>query len=72
MEVCNERLRIYAMPDPNSEVVCEVEHMGQIIISPVRSTEDYYMVYTVFGVDGFCNKGQLSKFEEGVHAWKVY
>ena len=53
------RLHIYSKPDANSEVVCKVRYLTDLIISLAESTEDYYKVYTAVGATGYCKKDQV-------------
>ena len=54
------RLHIHAEPDLNSEVVCKVRYLTEVMIDPVNSTKDFYKIYTAIGVEGFCEKDLLT------------
>lgn len=53
------RLHIYSKPDVDSEVVCKVRYLTDLIISLAESTEDFYKVYTATGASGYCKKDQV-------------
>ena len=53
------RLHIYSKPDVNSEVVCKVRYLTDLIISDGESTKDFYKVYTAIGAEGYCRKDQV-------------
>ena len=54
------RLHIYAQPDVNSEVVCKIRYLTEVMIDPVNSTEDFYKICTAIGAEGFCPKDLLT------------
>ncbi len=53
------RLPIYTEPDVNSELVCKVRYLTEVMIDPVNSTEEFYKVCTAIGAEGFCQKDLL-------------
>lgn len=53
------RLHIYSKPDIDSEIVCKVRYLTDLIISLGESTEDFYKVYTAVGASGYCKKDQV-------------
>lgn len=53
------RLHIHAKPDLDSEIVCKVRYLTDLIISLGESTEDFYKVYTAVGASGYCKKDQV-------------
>ena len=59
MQADCQRLCIYSEPDLNSEIVCEVDSPIGMIISDGESRGDFYKVYTVHGVPGYCRKDQV-------------
>lgn len=50
------RLHIHSEPDLNSEIVCKVRYLTEVMINPASSTKDFYKVYTAVGAEGFCQK----------------
>ena len=54
------RLHIHAEPDLNSDIVCKVRYLTEVMIDPSNSTEDFYKIYTAIGAEGFCEKGLLT------------
>lgn len=53
------RLHIHTRPDLDSEIVCKVRYLTDLIISRGESTEDFYKVYTATGATGYCKKDQV-------------
>ena len=53
------RLHIHAEPDVNSDIVCKVRYLTEVMIDPVNSPEDFYKVCTAIGAEGFCQKDLL-------------
>ena len=54
------RLHIYSEPDFNSEIVCKVRYLTELMIDPVGSTKDFYKIYTAIGAEGFCQKDLIT------------
>lgn len=54
------RLHIHAEPDENSEIVCKVRYLTEVMIDPVNSTKDFYKIYTAIGAEGFCLKEHVT------------
>lgn len=50
------RLHIHIEPDINSEIVCKVRYLTEVMIDLDNSTKDFYKVYTAIGAEGFCQK----------------
>lgn len=50
------RLHIHAEPDLNSDIVCKVRYLTEVMIDPVDSTKDFYKIYTAIGAEGYCQK----------------
>lgn len=53
------RLHIHTESDLNSEIVCKVRYLTEVLIDPDSSTEDFYKVYTAIGAEGFCQKDHI-------------
>ena len=49
-------LPVYSEADLNSEIICKVRYLSEVMIDPGMSTADFYKVYTAVGVEGFCQK----------------
>ena len=49
-------LPVYSEADLNSEIICKVQYLSEVMIDPSMSTADFYKVYTAVGVEGFCQK----------------
>lgn len=49
-------LNIYSEPNLSSDIVCTLELPTQLVISEDGSMEEFYKVYTEFGLVGFCEK----------------
>lgn len=54
------RLHIHSKPSIDSEVVCKVRYLTEVIIYPDESTEDFYKVCTAIGAEGFCQKEHIT------------
>lgn len=50
------RLHVHNEPDVNSEIVCKLRYLTEVMIDPVNSTDDFYKVYTAIGAEGYCKK----------------
>ena len=50
------KLNIRKEPDKDSEVVVVVTCLDELKIDPDASTDDWYAVCTVAGIEGFCMK----------------
>lgn len=50
------RLHIHSGPDLNSEIVCKVRYLTELVIDLGKSTKEFYKVYTAIGAEGFCQK----------------
>lgn len=50
------RLHIHSEPNLDSDIVCKVRYLTELEIDLKSSTEDFYKVFTVSGVAGFCQK----------------
>ena len=50
------RLHIHSEPSTDSEVVCKVRYLTEVVIDSDKSTEDFYKIYTAIGAEGFCQK----------------
>ena len=54
------RLHIHTEPDVNSEIVCKIRYLTEVMVDPVNSTKDFYKIYTAIGAEGFCQKDLLT------------
>lgn len=50
------KLNIRKEPDKDSDVVVVVNCLDELKIDPDNSTDDWYAVCTVTGIEGFCMK----------------
>ena len=50
------RLHIHSEPSTDSEIVCKVRYLTEVMIDLDKSTEDFYKIYTAIGAEGFCEK----------------
>ncbi len=50
------RLHIHSEPNLESEIVCKIRYLTEVIIDPDKSTEDFYKIHTAIGAEGFCQK----------------
>lgn len=54
------RLHIHSEPSLDSDIVCKVRYLTEVMIDPINSTEDFYKIYTAFGAEGFCQNDLLT------------
>lgn len=52
---CNN-LNIRKHPDLNSDIICAIKRSTEVMIDDNESTEDFYKICTVSGIEGFCMK----------------
>ena len=50
------RLHIHEEPNLESNVACKIRYLSEVAIDLDSSTEDFYKVCTVAGIEGFCQK----------------
>lgn len=50
------RLHIHSEPSTDSEIVCKVRYLTEVVIDLDKSTEDFYKICTAIGAEGFCQK----------------
>jgi hypothetical protein len=51
-----KKLNIREKPTVESPVICEVDYQAELMIDENESTEEFYKVFTVAGIEGFCMK----------------
>lgn len=49
-------LPLYSEADLNSEIICKLRYLSEVMIDPAMSTVDFYKICTAIGVEGFCEK----------------
>lgn len=54
------RLNIRKEPDKDSEVAAIVNCLDEVKIDPETSTDEWYAVCTVAGIEGFCMKKYIA------------
>lgn len=54
------RLHIHSEPNLDSEIVCKVRYLTEVVIDPDSSTEEYYKICTAIGAEGFCQKDLIT------------
>ena len=50
------KLNVRKQPVANAEVVCVIERNTKVMIDENESTDEFYKVCTVSGIEGFCVK----------------
>lgn len=50
------RLNVRKGPSTGSEIVCTVDSGAELTINSKESTDDFYKISTVAGIEGFCMK----------------
>lgn len=54
------KLNVRKNPNSASNVVCAIDCLTEVVIDEIESTEDFYKIYTVSGVEGFCMKKYIA------------
>ena len=54
------RLNVRKHPSRGAEVVCEIGRGTPLVIDEDASTDDFYKICTVTGIEGFCVKDFVS------------
>lgn len=60
-----ERLNIRAEPNLDAEIICVINASSEVVINNEESTNKYYKVYTVSGIEGFCMKDYIEIVNKG-------
>ena len=55
VENCN-KLNVREEPNLDSTIICEINSQTELMIDESESTDEFYKVFTVFGLEGFCMK----------------
>lgn len=55
VENCN-KLNVREKPSLDSTIICEINSQTELMIDESKSTDDFYKVLTVSGLEGFCMK----------------
>lgn len=50
------KLNIRKEPSANSRIVCVIDCLTEVIIDKEESTDEFYKICTVSGIEGFCMK----------------
>ena len=53
------RLHVYSKPSLDSDVVCKIRYLTEVMVDKGSSTEYFYKIYTAIGAEGFCQKDLL-------------
>lgn len=53
------RLYIFAEPDTDSEIVCKIRYLTDVLVDLDKSTDKFYKIYTVIGASGYCIKEHI-------------
>lgn len=54
------RLHVYSKPSLDSDVICKIRYLTEVMVDEGASTEDFYKIYTEIGAEGFCQKDLLT------------
>ena len=54
------RLHVHSEPSTDSDIVCKLRYLTELVIDMDNSTEDFYKIYTAIGAEGFCQKGLVT------------
>lgn len=50
------RLHIHSEPNTESDVICKVRYLTELVVDLKNSTDEFYKVATAVGAEGFCKK----------------
>lgn len=50
------RIHVFAKPSVESDIVCKLRYLTELMIESESSTGDFYKVYTAIGAEGYCLK----------------
>lgn len=50
------KLNVRVAPNSAADVACVIDAKSTVVIDVAKSTEDWYNVFTVSGVEGYCMK----------------
>ena len=51
-----KKLNVREEPRTDADIVCEVDYQTELMIDENESTEEFYKVFTIVGIEGFCMK----------------
>ena len=51
-----KKLNVREEPRTDADIVCEVDYQTGLMIDENESTEEFYKVFTIAGIEGFCMK----------------
>ena len=54
------RLHVHVEPSIDSEVVCKLRYLTEVMIDTDNSTDEFYKICTAMGAEGFCQKDLLT------------
>lgn len=49
-----KQLNVREEPNASATVVCVIPFQSEVVIDKDNSTDDFYKVFTVVGIEGFC------------------
>lgn len=50
------RLHVHEKPDLDSEIVCKLRYLTEVVVDTKESTGEFYKVYTAIGAEGYASK----------------
>lgn len=54
------KLNVRKTPVPNGEIICEIPALSEVLIDEKESTVNFYKIYTVSGIEGYCVKDYIA------------
>lgn len=54
------RLHVHEKPDLESEIVCKLRYLTEVVIDEKESTDEFYKICTVTGAEGYVSKDCVS------------
>lgn len=55
-----QRVKVLETPNVDSDLVCTLPCLTEVMIDLAESTEDFYKIYTATSVEGYCMKKYIA------------
>ena len=52
-------INVYSEPNANSNIVCKIGYMSEVVVDLKNSTDNFYKICSVIGAEGFCQKSLI-------------
>lgn len=54
------KAEVYNDADLDSEIICEIPCLSEVMVDENSSTNDFYKIYLCAGIEGFCLKRYIA------------